>query len=187
MWQLKPTPESLNRCSVQVKFVAVFQTIIRGIKFPQIRARKTNSNSPAVINTFQQWWKYEWKSFYINQYVCQFAYNKPMAFWKENSKSLKLGMHVCRTWMESRKCASKAWTWGATSSAYVGLVSIHGQFRETQLSWGSFHQLLLILKRRTLPQDARVEFGAAKRKLNCPMSWINKRHFELVMLNHIRH
>lgn len=34
-----------------------------GIKFPQMRARKTNGNSPPIIKTFRQWWKYEWKSF----------------------------------------------------------------------------------------------------------------------------
>lgn len=64
-------PKGFDRCSLQVKLVV--QIIIRGIEFPQIRASKTNCNSQAIIKTFQRWWKYEWKSFRINQYVCQFA------------------------------------------------------------------------------------------------------------------
>lgn len=42
----KATPASDWRSSVQVRCVAAFQTIICGIKFPQIRASKTNSRPP---------------------------------------------------------------------------------------------------------------------------------------------
>lgn len=142
IWQLKPTPESLDWYSIQVKFVAAFQTIICGIEFPQIRSSKTNGNSTPIIMTFQSDESMTRKVFYVNQYVCQFEYILPVGFWTENSNSLKLGMHIFRTWMESSKCASKAWTWGTTSQPYVDLVTIHGQLCKTQLSGRFFHQFL---------------------------------------------
>lgn len=48
-WQLKATPGSLDRCSVQVTSVAVFQTVVCGIKFKLIHI-----HSQPFTDAFQQ-------------------------------------------------------------------------------------------------------------------------------------
>lgn len=142
----------------------VVKQIISGIEFWKISSSKTSCDQSVDGKVFIS----------INRF-CRSAHNLPAAFWKEDCKSLKLGMHVSGTWMESSKWASEALR-GGRGSTSPALVGIHAQFLKTQLSWGVFPRFLLILKRQTFfffPPSSRSADRNSKRKLNCPASWTN--------------